>query len=86
MSVKLTLTVDPRSVARGKAYAARHRTSLSRMVEALFLALPDETAVPRGTATDTLTARLVGIGRAPGTQGAGDDRALLAKALEEKFL
>lgn len=86
MSVKLTLTVHPKSVARGKAYAVRHRTSLSHMVESLFLSLPDAKAAPGSEPNGALTSRLVGMGRPATPMDLSDDRALLAKALEDKFL
>lgn len=46
---KLTLSVDERVARRAKRYAARRRTSVSRLVEG-YLALLSEPAPPPGPA------------------------------------
>jgi hypothetical protein len=56
---KLTLSVDARVVERAKAYAARQRTSVSRLVENYLRLLGEAASV--GEDLPPITRRLAGI-------------------------
>ncbi len=81
MPEKLTLTLDKKVIESAKEYAARNRTSLSRMVEHYFASL----TAGDGSGMEALppiTRELTGIA---GIETEATGRELLSKALQKRF-
>ena len=81
MPEKLTLTLDKRVIQSAKEYAARNRTSLSRMVEQYFRSLTsgsefDEESVP------PITRELTGMAE---MDTKATDKEMLSEALQKRF-
>ena len=60
MDTKLTLLLDKRIIGRAKAYAKRHRKSLSGLVENYFKSLTEKQAIDNGDVTP-LVDELTGV-------------------------
>lgn len=76
---KLTLSVDEKVVERAKRYAAKQRTSVSRLVESYLDALSRPTGAPDQD-LPPITKRLYGI-----LKGARYDREEYIDYLERKY-
>ena len=60
----LNLYLDEASIARGERYSERHRTSVSKLVDAFLSHLPEEAEAAKTPLPPTLK-RLVGVARGP---------------------
>lgn len=81
MDTKLTLMLEKRVIERAKAYARRHRKSLSGMVENYFKNLT-ETAKTDDEEVPELVKSLKGIAKMPSNF---DFKKDYAKHLEDKY-
>ena len=81
MDTKLTLLLEKRVIDRAKAYARRHRKSLSGMVENYFKNLTD-TAKADEKDVPPLVKSLKGIAKMPAHF---DSKKDYAKYLEDKY-
>jgi hypothetical protein len=66
VQTKLTLRLDDRLIARAKAWAKTHDTSVSEAVAGFFAQLPDRDMRSDLAGLSPWTRRLVGAARAPG--------------------